>query len=164
MKRLLFVGVCLLFLSSCSKKLDDHSAIEVKLNEWLLQNCQFSVAESSTGTIVFDAAEIKLDGKTISNAGIYFFQNSSAPHQFPTIKQVSSNGYMRDIELGNSIPWCDNYRSQTSTVQLKIVAGDKMFISQKCPISLQEHETLPVGINWIVASPKIIEIRLSNKK
>ncbi len=137
---------------------------EVKLNDWLMENCQFRVAESSTGTIVFDAMEVKLNGVIIQNSGVYFFQNSKAQHQFPTIKQVSSSGYMREIELGNNKNWCDNYRSSTANVQLKIVAGSKMFVTQKCPVMLLEQETTPLSINWTVAKPAVIEISLSNKK
>lgn len=163
MKRLLVISICSLLLGSCSKQMSDTTS-NVQLNDWLMENCQFRVAEASTGTIVFDAGEVKLNGKVIRNAGVYFFQNSKAPHQFPTIKQVNRNGYMREIELGNNINWCDNYRSTKSDVQLRIVAGSKMFIAQNCPVILLEHETLPAGIDWIVAKPTVIEINLSNKK
>jgi hypothetical protein len=164
MKRLLFAICCFLLLYSCSKKVSSDLVNETNLSDWLFENGHYRVVEPTTGTIVFDAAEVKLDGKPVSNAGIYFFRNSSAPHQFPTIKQLNSHGYTRDIELGNSTNWCDNYRSTSANVQLRIISGDKMFITQTCPVLLLEHETLPSQINWTVPIPRLIEVKLSGKK
>lgn len=161
-KRLLVFGYVLIVFSGCTKEQVAEKANTPSFNDWLMNNCQYRVAEASTGAIIFDAPEIKLDGQVISQRGIYYYDQHSSL-LFPSIKELSATGYSRDIEIGTNNAWCTNYRARTASIRLIVTCGSKTFIWQNCPVLLLEHETLP-SIQWPVNTPHTIEISLVHVK
>jgi hypothetical protein len=161
-KRLLVFGYVLIIFSGCTKEQVAEKTSTPSFNDWLMNNCQYRVAEASTGAIIFDASEIKLDGQVISQRGIYYY-NQYSPLLFPSIKELSATGYSRDIEIGANSSWCADYRVQAASIQLKVTCGSKTFTWQNCPVLLLEHETLP-DIKWPVNIPHTIEMNLVHVK
>ena len=126
-----------------------------------MKNSVHNVVEPTTGAIVYNITELKLNGKVIDQRGIYYYNASSAASQvtYPVIKEVNPAGYVRDIQMGNSISDCPHYKVSAVLVTLKAFCGDKVFITKNYPVALLEHETLPT-INWAVSTPSLIEMRL----
>lgn len=160
-KRLLLLGSMTLLFIACKKEQALVKETPVFFNNWLMQNARYSIAESTTGTIVFNTPQLKLDGQIVNQRGVYYFlDNPDTKTIFPAIKETNAKGYTRDIQIGSSISYCNNYRVQASKINLRIIAGEKIFTWQDCPVAILEHESLP-SLSWAVNVPKNIEIILS---
>lgn len=147
----------LLLLVACTKEQVHIERTESSfvLTQWLMDNCQYSVAEPTTGTIVFNAAEVKLNNAVVDQRGVFYVQSNQ--QDYPTLKEISSTGYSRDIQLGSSISNCPNYSTTSAKVTLKITAGTKQISLNDFPIAILEQQSVS-GVNWSVNAPQTIEM------
>jgi hypothetical protein len=142
----------------------DTDTTRMTLEAWLIKYAK-SRPIGSDGVIAYDAVSVKLNDTAIVNRGVWYYDPNPRPDLiYPSIHEYMSptSGVRREIELGTTYEWCDQYTYVATKVTLYVTAGAKQIFFTGYPILLSHPRTTQV-LNWPVQIPKRIDIVLSPK-